>query len=84
MSQRKYAKIFHDAGNFFVWAVMSDDEQVIRRDGISERNINEFVKVFTDRDYNVTLFKLGSYSFFAEKSSEETVKETVIQQYGKT
>jgi hypothetical protein len=81
---RKYAKVFHDVGNFFVWAVMSDDEQVIRRDGISENNIDQFVKVFTDRDYHVTLFKLGSYSFFAEKSSDKDLKETINKQYGKT
>jgi hypothetical protein len=62
---------------------MSDDEQVIRRSGISENNIDQFVKVFTDREYHVTLFKLDSYSFFAEKSSEDTVKEAVTRQYMK-
>lgn len=81
MSERKYAKVFHDVGNFFVWAVMSDDENVIRRDGISENNIDQFVKVFTDRNYHVTLFKLGSYSFFAEKSSQEVVQATISKQY---
>jgi len=83
MSDRKYAKIFHDVGNYFVWAVMSDEEQVIRRDGISENNIDQFVKVFTDRNYHVTLFKLGFGNYFAEKSSEEVVKEAVNKQYGK-
>lgn len=81
MSDRKYAKIFHDVGNYFVWAVMSDDEQIIRRDGISERNINEFVKVFTDRDYHVTLFKLGHSIFFAEKSTKEVIVKDLESQY---
>lgn len=81
MSERKYAKVFHDVGNFFVWAVMSDDENVIRRDGISENNIDQFVKVFTDRNYHVTLFKLGFGNYFAEKSSAEVIKETIAKQY---
>lgn len=83
MSERKYAKIFHDDDNFFVWAVMSDNEMIIRRSGISDRNIQEFVKIFTDRNYHVTLFKLGFGIFFAEKSKEEVIKEAVAKQYSK-
>lgn len=64
MSETKYARIFHDTDNDFVWCVMSDEDRIIRRDGITERNIGQLVKVFTSTGYQTSLYKVSKPQVF--------------------
>ena len=76
---RKYATIFHNEGDTQVWIVTSGSDQVVRRDGISDKNIGELVKAISTKGYHVTLYKVAKPVFFAENSDEEAIKKNLGQ-----
>jgi len=54
---------FLDDPNCVVWAVY--DGGVVAQDGITERNVGEFVRILTDRGYRVRLYRVSGPAFFA-------------------
>lgn len=73
MSERKYANIFHDAGNFR--ACIVSDHETVWHTGISERNIGELVKAITNLGYHVTLYTLHNPQYFAETNEKNNERQ---------
>lgn len=59
----KNAIIFLNDDNCFAVALL--EEEHLSHSGITEKNIGELVKVYTDKGYRVSLYRVGRPEYFA-------------------